>query len=144
MASIACLCVLALLNLCAAEGGRQQGPSFESLDKNQDGRVSPEEFRGGEKAFNRADANKDGTLTSDEWAQARGKWKSRQPGQGNPPSSGDSPASRSARFRQFPTSRPAPGDPAPDFTLKTLDGPTLSLSQLVAERPVVLEFGSYT
>jgi peroxiredoxin len=37
------------------------------------------------------------------------------------------------------------GDPAPDFTLPTLDRKeTVTLSSLRGERPVVLVFGSYT
>lgn len=39
----------------------------------------------------------------------------------------------------------SPGDTAPDFTLKTVDGTrTVTLSQEWRERPVVLIFGSYT
>lgn len=38
-----------------------------------------------------------------------------------------------------------PGDPAPDFSLMTLDKSSrVQLSALTAERPVVLVFGSYT
>jgi hypothetical protein len=43
--------------------------------------------------------------------------------------------------------RPAPeaGAPAPDFTLKTLDGTTkITLSKVGLNQPVVLIFGSYT
>ena len=37
------------------------------------------------------------------------------------------------------------GDAAPDFTLKSLDGPqTVTLSDFRGKRPVVLIFGSYT
>lgn len=37
------------------------------------------------------------------------------------------------------------GDPAPDFTLKTLDrSATVRLSSFRGDRPVVLVFGSYT
>lgn len=37
------------------------------------------------------------------------------------------------------------GDPAPDFSLKTLDGADhVSLSSFHGKRPVVLVFGSYT
>ena len=38
-----------------------------------------------------------------------------------------------------------PGDPAPDFSLTTLDkSSTVQLSALAAKQPVVLVFGSYT
>lgn len=40
---------------------------------------------------------------------------------------------------------PALGEPAPDFSLPTLDGRrTVTLSQHRGERPVVLVFGSFT
>ncbi len=39
---------------------------------------------------------------------------------------------------------PAPGDPAPDFTLKTKDGAPVTLSQACKARPVLLIFGSWT
>ncbi len=51
---------------------------------------------------------------------------------------------QSARFTNFPTTEPKPGDMAPDFTLKTLDGETFTLSEAYADQPVVIEFGSYT
>jgi len=39
----------------------------------------------------------------------------------------------------------APGDPAPDFNLTTLDkSQRIQLSSLTAQKPVVLVFGSYT
>jgi hypothetical protein len=38
-----------------------------------------------------------------------------------------------------------PGDPAPDFSLRTLDGTArVELSSLRGQKPVVLIFGSYT
>jgi hypothetical protein len=38
-----------------------------------------------------------------------------------------------------------PGDPAPDFRLRTLDGKSeVSLASFRGQRPVVLIFGSYT
>ena len=43
--------------------------------------------------------------------------------------------------------RPVPkvGDPAPDFTLKTVDGATtVTRSKVHADRPLVLVFGSFT
>ena len=49
-----------------------------------------------------------------------------------------------SRFDNFPEAEPKPGQQAPDFTLKTLDGETFTLSEAVARQPVVIEFGSYT
>lgn len=40
--------------------------------------------------------------------------------------------------------RPAPGEVAPDFTLKTKEGRAVTLSEACRERPVVLIFGSWT
>ena len=39
---------------------------------------------------------------------------------------------------------PVEGAPAPDFTLPRLGGGSLTLSELRAERPVAVIFGSYT
>jgi hypothetical protein len=40
---------------------------------------------------------------------------------------------------------PAVGQPAPDFTLRRLESEeTVTLSEVAANRPVVLVFGSYT
>jgi hypothetical protein len=48
-------------------------------------------------------------------------------------------------YRDLMTPEVAEGDRAPDFELPRLDGDgTLRLDSLVAERPVVLIFGSYT
>lgn len=51
---------------------------------------------------------------------------------------------QSSKFEEFPNVFPKAGDTAPDFTLKTLDGETFTLSEAYAEQPVVIEFGSYT
>ncbi len=52
--------------------------------------------------------------------------------------------SQSSRFDEFTVTDPLVGDVAPDFTLETLDGETFTLSEAYANRPVVIEFGSYT
>jgi cytochrome oxidase Cu insertion factor (SCO1/SenC/PrrC family) len=51
---------------------------------------------------------------------------------------------QSARFEQFTETKPLAGEIAPDFTLETVDGEQFTLSEVYAERPVVIEFGSYT
>jgi len=39
---------------------------------------------------------------------------------------------------------PKKGQKAPDFTLTTVDGKSITLSNYIGKKPVVLEFGSYT
>ncbi len=48
------------------------------------------------------------------------------------------------RLEHFPDRAPAPGEPAPAFTLETPDGESVALSELVGERPLVLQVGSWT
>jgi len=43
---------------------------FKRLDKNNDGRISRDEWRGQARAFDRLDRNHDGVLTPDELSQA--------------------------------------------------------------------------
>lgn len=43
---------------------------FRGLDKNQDGRVSPDEFLQGEPLFRRLDRNHDGVITWEEYSDA--------------------------------------------------------------------------
>jgi cytochrome oxidase Cu insertion factor (SCO1/SenC/PrrC family) len=52
--------------------------------------------------------------------------------------------SQSARFEQFTEAKPLAGEVAPDFTLEIVDGERFTLSEVYAEQPVVIEFGSYT
>lgn len=59
--------------------------------------------------------------------------------------SGPSPAlSQSKKFVEFTITKPLMGDVAPDFTLPTVGGGEFTLSRAYADRPVVIEFGSYT
>lgn len=46
-------------------------------------------------------------------------------------------------FQQFPGTLPV-GAPAADFTLQTVSGKTVSLSDYRGKKHVVLEFGSFT
>ncbi|MFC1559438.1 hypothetical protein ACFL39_02495 [Gemmatimonadota bacterium] len=54
------------------------------------------------------------------------------------------PRSSGGMFEEFPNRTPKTGEMAPDFTLKTLDDETFTLSEAIANGPVVIEFGSYT
>ena len=51
---------------------------------------------------------------------------------------------QSARFDQFAETSPKAGEMAPDFTLMTLDNEPFNLMEAVAEKPLVIEFGSFT
>ena len=65
--------LLAGLGLLAAAGALAQGkPSFESLDKNGDGKISLNEASTDDAlfvAFKQLDTNKDGELTREEFAK---------------------------------------------------------------------------
>lgn len=51
---------------------------------------------------------------------------------------------QSARFDNFPNAKPTAGEVAPDFTLMTLEGETFNLHEVALDKPIVLEFGSFT
>ena len=51
---------------------------------------------------------------------------------------------QSARFDQFAETSPKAGEMAPDFTLMTVDNEPFNLMEAVAEKPLVIEFGSFT
>jgi hypothetical protein len=52
--------------------------------------------------------------------------------------------SQGKRFEEFVFTPPLVGEIAPDFSLKTLAGEEFTLNEAYANRPVVIEFGSYT
>lgn len=54
------------------------------------------------------------------------------------------PRTAGPRLAHFDQRAPRVGAAAPDFTLRDVDGATVSLSDLVGERPVVLQLGSHT
>ena len=51
---------------------------------------------------------------------------------------------QSSRFDQFAETSPKAGEVAPDFTLMTVDNQPFNLKEAAAERPLVIEFGSFT
>ena len=51
---------------------------------------------------------------------------------------------QSARFDEFAGTSPKAGEMAPDFTLMTLDNQPFNLMEAAAEKPLVIEFGSFT
>lgn len=67
--------VLAMTMLFSFAATAAQAPSFESLDKNSDGKVSVHEASENEAlfvAFKKLDANKDGELTKEEFSKHTG------------------------------------------------------------------------
>jgi hypothetical protein len=113
---------------------RNRGPDVfkylaDKYDKNQDGKLSREEYDRSEENFARFDTNKDGVLSADDW-------------------SGGSPGRRRRGGQRNHNGAPAPkvGDQAPDFTLTHVDDQTKTvlLSSFVGEKPVALLFGSCT
>ena len=146
----------------AGQAGADAAALFRLLDADKDGKVSKDEL---EKLFRRADSDQDDSLSADELRKLLGQAEPAGPsanGRREPAGNPDQPAH--AGRSQGPASSPPgtspeklqkilkereghlkPGDAAPDFKLKTLDGKgTVQLSQVIGKRPVVLIFGSYT
>lgn len=51
---------------------------------------------------------------------------------------------QSSRFDEFAETSPKAGEMAPDFTLLTVDNEPFNLMEAAAEKPLVIEFGSFT
>jgi hypothetical protein len=96
-------------------------------DRDGDGRVVRSEYGRDEQAFFHLDADRDGVVTRLDFAQ---KW------DGVPRTAGGSFV--------YGEGGPEVGETAPAFALPDLEGRERALSELCAERPVVLIFGSYT
>lgn len=54
------------------------------------------------------------------------------------------PRDAGPRLAHFATVAPAVGEPAPDLALYDLDGAPVTLSELVGDKPMVLQLGSHT
>jgi len=125
-------------------GSGRRGPSFERFanrfDTNKDGKITREEFTGRAEMFERFDTNKDGVITKSDLANMKMGNGRRRGGRGGEGRGGGF----GGMFGSFPTSRPVPGQIAPNFELRTVDGELVSLGKLLYTRPVVLEFGSFT
>jgi Ca2+-binding EF-hand superfamily protein len=150
---------------------------FDRLDRDGDGLLTPADFDWSDespywrqattarKLLRRADANKDGKVSEEEWRElfhtaAKGNDKltaddlrlllfppQPKPASGSPPGM---PSKATLLWGLFqseigsPSAGPAVGAPAPDFTLPTPDGKRISMQAYRAGRPMVLVFGSFT
>jgi hypothetical protein len=96
-------------------------------DHDGDGRVERGEYGRDEQAFFHLDADRDGLVTRLDFAL---QWDGR-------------PRTADGSF-VWGEGGPEVGEAAPAFALPDLEGRERALSELCAERPVVLVFGSYT
>jgi len=140
------------LFLVAVSVSAQSSFPLNRLDTDKNGELTKGEL--GDKSsriLERFDSNEDGKLDRDELEKVRSRWKKKSAaGQQKPTRSSGSSSGRSSgggrggHFQNFTSNKPVPGDPAPAFKLKTLDGEPVSIATLTSERPVVIEFGSFT
>lgn len=105
------------------------GSLLKLLDANRDGNISKEELG---KFFERADSDSSDSLSEEELKKMLTSLSS------------SAANSRMARFQNFPQTKPALGQPAPQFELRSLEGEVHSLAELLKTKPVVIEFGSFT
>jgi len=96
-------------------------------DADRDGVVARAEYARDERAFRHLDVDRDGRVTRADFAS---EWDG-------------VPRTADGTF-VYGEGGPALGAPAPEFALPDLEGRVHTLSELRAERPVVLVFGSYT
>lgn len=111
--------------------GRQRIDSWkflsEKYDKDDDNKISKEEYTRSEETFAQLDANKDGFLSKDDW-------------------SGNNGRGRRGGGQRGGGSAPEKGAKAPDFKLTHIRSAdkTVKLSSFAGEKPVALIFGSCT
>ena len=131
---------------------KQRGKFKERIlkhDKNKDGKITKAEWGGPEKFFSRLDKNSDGTITEEELTfgrsgKGRGKGKGKSGEKLTDVIGNESMSKRMAKYTAFPEAKPAPGDMAPLFELKDINGKTVSLAELLKTKPVIIETGSCT
>ena len=129
--------VLLMVHTSWAQPGRgvQRGAASvwkyltEKYDKNDDGRITKDEYDRSADTFSRLDRDRDGVLTRQDWQRAvKPLQRGQRPGGGR----------RGVA--------PRVGMPAPDFELTEIRdaSKTVKLSSFAGEKPVALIFGSCT
>lgn len=134
-----------------ALGGNSLNPSagfmlFFMADGDANGKVTPEEFAA---VFAKFDTDAQGYIALDDLRD-----------QFQPPSAAATARERAARSdapnrstlilglqrQEIGSLQPGPGldEQAPDFTLQTVDGQEVTLSEQVGDQPIVLVFGNFT
>lgn len=115
---------------------------FMQADRDGNGKLTADEFAG---LFKSLDGGEHGYVSLDEVKDAL------QPPPPNASEKRKDAPSRSTlimglKRQEIGSLQPGPslGDEAPDFTLKTLDGKDVTLSEEVGDEPVVLVFGNFT
>ncbi|MCI0541057.1 MAG: methyltransferase domain-containing protein [Verrucomicrobiales bacterium] len=130
-------------------GGARAGMTFDRVaqrhDKNGDGKVTKEEFRGPLQAFHRLDSNGDGFLSAEDFTP--------RPAPDEPPFGGadprQQPAEARARMRRQMQQRVESqgvreGGVVPDAEIFELDGRPVRLASLWKDKPLVLVTASIT
>lgn len=124
------LALFALLCACHAAPPVEGPPVWrflaEQYDADHDGRITPPEYTRSREGFRRLDADRDGVVT-------RLDFEARYDG-----------VPRQEEEFTWGEGGPEVGDPAPEFTLPTTGGTSLSLASFRGQKPVVLVFGSFT
>lgn len=124
------LAPLALLCACRGAAPVEGPPVWRFLaaqyDADHDGRITAPEYTRSHEGFRRLDADHDGAVT-------RLDFDARYDG-----------VPRQEEAFTWGEGGPEVGQPAPEFTLPTTSGTSLSLASFRGQKPVVLVFGSFT
>ncbi|REJ88898.1 MAG: hypothetical protein DWQ34_21010 [Planctomycetota bacterium] len=115
---------------------------FYMADRDSNGKVTPEEFSG---LFTMLDRGNRGYLALDD---VRNEFQApdRSGNDNRPDRPSRSTLVLGLQRQEIGSLQPGPAldDPAPDFTLNSLDGESVTLSDEIGEQPIVLIFGNFT
>jgi peroxiredoxin len=129
----------------ADDPGARVKMMIDRLDTDKDGILTKAEYRGPQQRWKRMDRNRDGKVDAKE-IEAVVKMMEQQRGGRQPDAQGKQARTNATVQKLFGADESLPvGDAAPNFTLKRLNSDeTVTLSDLYADKPVVLTLGSYT